>query len=148
MRRSTAAVERVRPSFASITTSEPCQANDYQPSNAVDAGLEKRISTCGRRPTDSNLPYFNVQKAPDEGMIVVLSWPGNGRRSSRETRKTTSALPGAGADALQTLAREEVRSPMIVLQFWKGDRLHGKMFGDNGCWLTIRRGLAESPLLR
>ena len=45
----------------------PCQPNDYEPLETVlGPGVVKQITTAGGRPTNSDLPYFNVDRAPRE----------------------------------------------------------------------------------
>ena len=62
----------------------PCTANDYQPLETVlTPGLVKRITGAGGRPTNSDLPYFNLKRAPNEGLIIVVGWPGSMGRPVR-----------------------------------------------------------------
>jgi len=58
-------------------TGSPCQPNDYEPHVSVlNPGDVKRISAAGGRPTNSDLPFFNLELPTSEGMIVVVGWPG------------------------------------------------------------------------
>jgi len=106
----------------------PCLAIDYQPLETVLApGTEKRIATDGGRPTNSNMPYFNVQLSDKEGVIVVASWAGQwASHFSRDKENRVRVRAGQELTHFKLLPGEEVRSPMIVLQFWKGDRWHAQ----------------------
>ena len=103
-------------------TGSPYSATDYQPfTTALAPKSEKRIATNGGRPTDSNLPYFNVE-AGGEGVIAVLGWPG--QWSATFTRDGASGLRVRGGQELTHFVLhpgEEVRSPLVALQFYKGD---------------------------
>lgn len=100
----------------------PCQANDYQPLETVlKPGASKRISAAGGRPSNSDLPNFNVQWG-DGGTIIVVGWPGQwsadflheggGRLRVRAGQELTHLVLHPG---------EEIRTPLIVLQFYRGD---------------------------
>jgi alpha-galactosidase len=100
----------------------PCQQNDFEPlETKLGPEAEKFISAAGGRPTNSDLSYFNVEW-PGQGVIVVVGWPGQWA-----VRFTRDAIRGLKLRAGQELTRlklrpgEEIRSPLIVLQFWRGD---------------------------
>ncbi len=108
-------------------TGSVCAPVDYQPHETpLPPGASKRITTSGGRPTNSDLPYFNVSW-PGEGVIAVIGWPGQWAAEFR--REGPAGLRVAGG---QELARfklhpgEEVRSPLVVLQFYKGDRIRSQ----------------------
>jgi alpha-galactosidase len=102
----------------------PCAQNDYQPLETVLApGLTKRITAAGGRSTNSDLSYFNLQRAPSEGLIVVVGWPGQwAAQFTRDAKNHLQIRAGQELTRFKLLAGEEVRSPLMVLQFWKGDR--------------------------
>ena len=57
-------------------TGSPCLPNDYEPfETTLKSGMVKRVTAAGGRPTNSDLPYFNLAWA-EEGLIVVVGWPG------------------------------------------------------------------------
>jgi alpha-galactosidase len=105
----------------------PARVEDYQPFQTVlKPKEEKRFTASGGRASNSELPYFNVE-GPGEGVIVVVGWPGQWA-----ARFTRDEGPGLQIRAGQELTKfklhpgEEVRSPLIALQLWKGDRLDGQ----------------------
>ena len=100
----------------------PAKALDYQPlMTELKADTEKRIATSGGRPTNSDLPYFNIE-TPGEGVIVAIGWPG--QWAARFTRDAANSLRVRGGQELTHFKLhpgEEVRTPLVAVQFWKGD---------------------------
>ncbi|MCL5098328.1 MAG: alpha-galactosidase [Candidatus Omnitrophica bacterium] len=103
-------------------TGSPCSANDYQPhATTLGPKATKRITTSGGRPTNSDMPYFNIEW-PGGGVIVVIGWPG--QWAAEFSRDAGTALHVRGGQELTHFKLEpgeEVRSPLVVVQFWKGD---------------------------
>ncbi len=108
-------------------TGSPCTPTDYRPFRDVLApGATKRITTSGGRPTNSDLPYFNIEW-PGEGVIVVLGWPGQwAAEFSRDQANGLRVVGGQELTHLRLHPGEEIRSPLVVLQFWKGDRIRSQ----------------------
>jgi len=100
----------------------PCAPNDYQPlQTTLGPKAGKRVAAAGGRPTNTDLCYFNVQWA-GEGLIVALGWPG--QWAAEFTREETNRLHIVAGQELTHFTLhpgEQVRTPLIVLQFWKGD---------------------------
>jgi len=81
----------------------------------------KRITAEGGRPTQSDLSYFNLEW-DKEGMIIVLGWPGQwAAEFARDDATGVRVRAGQELTHFKLLPGEEVRSPLIVLQFWQGD---------------------------
>ena len=58
-------------------------------------------------------------------MIVVVGWPGQwAAKFSRDKENHLRIRAGQELTHFKLLPGEEVRTPLVVLQFWKGDRLH------------------------
>jgi len=108
-------------------TGDNCTADSYQPhADVLPARSERKFANTGGRPTQSAYPYYNLGW-PGEGVIVVLSWAGqwamqfncddsNGLRVSGGQELTRFRLqPG-----------EDVRGPMVVVQFYRGDWLRAQ----------------------
>jgi alpha-galactosidase len=108
-------------------TGSPCAPNDYEPhATRLGPGASKRITTSGGRPTNSDLPYFNVE-SEGEGWIVVIGWPG--QWAAEFVRDEGTGLQVRGGQELTRFTLrpgEEVRSPMSVIQYWKGDRVRSQ----------------------
>jgi alpha-galactosidase len=100
------------------------QANrsDYQPlETPLPPKAAQRFGGAGGRPTNRDWSYFNLQWG-DQGVIVVVGWPG--QWAGEFTRDEGRGLRvRAGQELVRTklLPGEEIRSPLVVLQFWRGD---------------------------
>jgi len=108
-------------------TGSPCRADDYQPHRtelAEDA--EKIISTSGGRSSNSDLPYFNIETR-NEGYIIAVGWPGQWSASfKRDGSNGLRVRSGQELTHLCLRPGEEIRTPLIVIQFWKGDRINAQ----------------------
>ena len=105
----------------------PCTPADYRPLQTVlGPGEEKRFSAAGGRPTNSELPYFNIAWSGG-GVIFVVGWPGQwAARFARDSAQSLLCQAGQELMHLKLHPGEEVRTPLVVLQFWKGDRLRAE----------------------
>ena len=106
-------------------TGSPCKPYDYQPhktSLGPKAEKEKRIATSGGRSSNSDFPYFNLE-SQGEGVIVVVGWPGQwAARFTADEKGRVRVRAGQELTHFLLHSGEKVRSPLIVMQFWKGDR--------------------------
>jgi alpha-galactosidase len=105
------------------------QANrsDYAPRETpLPPKAAKRLAGAGGRPTNVDWSYVNLQSG-DEGTIIVVAWPGQwaGEFIRDEGR---GIRVRAGQETLRTklLPGEEIRTPLVVLQFWRGDYLRSQ----------------------
>ena len=81
---------------------------------------EKRITAKGGRPTNSDLCFFNVQWRAG-GAIVALGWPGQwAAHFAPDEASGLRVRAGQELTHLRLRPGEEVRTPLIVLQFWEG----------------------------
>ena len=72
------------------------------------------------RPTDGCFPYYNLEWN-GKGIIVVLGWPGQWSASfTSNARGNVRVVGGQELTHLTLHPGEVVRSPRIVLLFWKG----------------------------
>lgn len=108
-------------------TGSPCIPTDYQPfRDVLTPGASKRITTSGGRPTNSDLPYFNIEW-PGEGVIAVIGWPGQwASEFTRDGANGLRVVAGQELTHFRLHPGEEVRTPLVVLQFWKGDRVRSQ----------------------
>ncbi|MBI4662190.1 MAG: alpha-galactosidase [Verrucomicrobia bacterium] len=100
----------------------PANGNDYGPlETTLKPGATKRIGGAGGRPTNSDWSYFNLEWG-GEGLIAVVGWPGQwAAEFARDKARGLRFSAGQELTRFKLLPGEEVRSPLIVLQFWKGD---------------------------
>ncbi len=114
-------------------TGSPCRPDDYQPFRTTlwrpalgwRGATAKRITTSGGRPTNSDLPYFNLEWENADGAagaIVVIGWPGQWAAEFTRTSETAVHVR-AGQELTHFVLHpnEEVRGPLMVVQFWRGD---------------------------
>ncbi len=86
----------------------------------------QRFAPPGGRPTEGQWPYYNIQWA-DQGVIAVIGWPG--QWAAEFTRDETTGLRVRGGQELTHFKLhpgEEVRTPLVVLQFYRGDRIRAQ----------------------
>ncbi|MCU0962439.1 MAG: alpha-galactosidase [Pirellulaceae bacterium] len=104
-------------------TGSPCLPTDYQPfATRLEPSSTRRIAAAGGRPTNSDLPYFNLHWL-DQGVIVVVGWPGQwAAEFERDPQQGLHVRAGQERTHLRLRPGEEIRTPLMVLQFWKGDR--------------------------
>lgn len=101
---------------------DDCTPNSYAVLTDVLAPKSDiQIANTGGRPTQISFPYFNIEW-PGGGALYVLSWAG--QWSTRFARDDKNGLRTTGGQELTHFTLhpgEEVRSPLIVLQFYRGD---------------------------
>lgn len=100
----------------------PADNTDYTPLESTLAGNStKRIGGAGGRSTCANMSYFNLERAKDDGLIVVVGWPGQWAADFvRDADWGLHIRAGLELTHFKLHPGEEVRSPLSVLQFWKG----------------------------
>jgi alpha-galactosidase len=103
-------------------TGSPAGPNDYQPhTTPLGPKATMRIATSGGRSTNSNMPYFNIAW-PGQGVIAVLGWPGQwAAEFSRDEGLGLHVRGGQELTRFRLQPGEVVRTPLAVVQFWKGD---------------------------
>jgi alpha-galactosidase len=102
----------------------PATRNDYEPyETPIPQNSEQRLSAFGGRPTNKDLSYFNLAW-PDEGVLFSVGWPGQWAAVlKRDAKNGIQVSAGQELTHFSLLPGEEVRTPLIVLQFWNGDWL-------------------------
>ena len=100
----------------------PANGNDYGPlETPLSSNSTKRLGGAGGRPTNADWSYFNLEWS-DEGIIVAVGWPGQwAAEFVRDNARGLNLRAGQELTRFKLLPGEEVRSPLIVLQFWKGN---------------------------
>ena len=101
----------------------PSAPEDYRPlEEIVRPGDERRVATSGGRGSDAHLPYLNMETGAREGVIVVVGWPGQWNSLFQNVRDAGLRVSaGQESTRFKLLPGEEVRTPLMVVQFWSGD---------------------------
>jgi alpha-galactosidase len=80
----------------------------------------------GGRPTQGEFPQYNIQR-DGKGMIVVVGWPGRwSAKIQRDDADGLRVIAGQELTHFKLVPGEEVRSPLVVLQFYEGDWIRGQ----------------------
>jgi alpha-galactosidase len=106
---------------------DDCSPNSYQPTETIlGKGASHAIAPPGGKPTAAAFPYFNVEWS-GQGAIAVLGWPG--RWSEKFDCDQSNELKIRGGQELtkmKLLPGEEIRTPLSVLMFWKGNAVRAQ----------------------
>ncbi len=96
--------------------------DEYQPlTQELPPGSQKQLSPAGGRASGEYLPYFNVSWH-GAGAIVVLGWPGQWAADfRRQDERGLRVVGGQELTHLKLAPGEQVRTPLSVLQFYRGD---------------------------
>jgi len=102
-------------------------AADFQPlEDSLTPGKVMQIASAGGRPTNANLSYFNIEWS-GQGVILAVGWPGQWQAQfSRDANTNLRMLAGQQTTHFNLLPGEQVRTPLMAIQFWKGDWIHGQ----------------------
>lgn len=105
----------LRSNQGSLTTAE-----DFQPFiTTLGPGSSNSIKTSGGCPMLGVMPYFNLQYG-DQGLIIAIAWTGQWASTwTRDDGRTLEVSAGQETTHFVLHPGEEVRTPLIVLQFWK-----------------------------
>ncbi|NOX54667.1 MAG: hypothetical protein GXP27_09555 [Planctomycetes bacterium] len=98
----------------------PADGSDYGPRQTrLGSRSSKRLSAAGGRPSSKDLPFFNLAWA-DRGLIVGIGWPGQWVADlTRDSSQSIRLRAGQQRTHFTLRPGEEVRTPLIVLQFWQ-----------------------------
>jgi hypothetical protein len=100
----------------------PAEATDYRPfATELTPNLGKQFNGAEGRPSGGDLPYFNLEWK-GQGAIVAVGWPGQWSASFKHDQAGSMAVTaGQELTHLKLRPGEEIRTPLMVLQFWNGD---------------------------
>jgi len=104
-----------------------CTADSYEPLvDTLGPNAELRLGNTGGRPTQIGFPYYNLAE-PGGGLIFVVSWAGQwAAQFTRDDANGVRFRAGQELTHFTLHPGEEVRSPMIVLQFYTGGWIRGQ----------------------
>jgi alpha-galactosidase len=100
---------------------DDCNPMSYEPyAEMLGPSAKKAFAAVRGRPTQITFPYYNLQM-PGGGLIVVVGWPGQWASSfTRDAAKGLQITAGQELTHLYLKPGEEIRTPLMVLMFWKG----------------------------
>lgn len=100
----------------------PATMDDYRPHQTpLKPNSNLRLATSGGRGSDACWPYFNLEWQGG-GTLVVVGWPGQWAATfARDGATGLRVRAGQEQVRFKLLPGEEVRTPLIVLQFYQGD---------------------------
>lgn len=96
--------------------------DDFEPLTTVLAPDSKqRFAPPAGRPCGFVWPYFNLEK-PGGGAIIVVGWPGQwAAEFQRDGGNGLQVRAGQELTHLKLHPGEEIRTPLMLIQFWSGD---------------------------
>jgi alpha-galactosidase len=98
--------------------------DDFMPmQETMTPNTIKQLATSGGRSSEATLPYFNVEW-PGGGVIMAVGWPGEWSATfARDGGNGLNVKAGQELTHFRLHPGEEVRGPLIALQFYQGDRI-------------------------
>lgn len=101
---------------------------DFEPhvSDLLPNADPVKFAPFGGRSSNGTWPYFNVE-GTGEGIILALGWPGQWAASfAQDEKHNLNIRMGQELTHLKLHPGEEIRTPLIVMQFWKGDSVRAQ----------------------
>jgi len=100
---------------------DTCSPSSFQPiTKNIPPNATYTTAARGGRPTNGAFPYFNLESG-GQGLIAVIAWPGQWKATfHRDGGNRIHVAAGQERTHFTLHPGEEVRTPRIVLQFWKG----------------------------
>ncbi|HOW69448.1 MAG TPA: alpha-galactosidase [Phycisphaerae bacterium] len=114
---------------------DTCAADSYQPyAETMGPGFTKRMAPGGGRPTNGQFPFWNVA-TPGGGFMVAVGWPGQWlAQFDRQGQTALRIRAGQELTHFKLQPGEQLRSPLVVLQFYEGDWMRGQNLWRN--WMV------------
>ncbi|HNC23570.1 MAG TPA: alpha-galactosidase [Opitutaceae bacterium] len=112
----------------SLGTFFPFSATDFMPQQTkLEPGQSLKLIPLLGRPSGAVMPYFNLERAHDTGVIFAVGWPGAWVTELKRDDQTAVHV-AAGQELVHARLEpgEEIRSPLMALLFWRGDWIDGQ----------------------
>ncbi|MCC7261831.1 MAG: alpha-galactosidase [Candidatus Latescibacteria bacterium] len=102
---------------------DACTPDSYQPHHLeLPPGAGHTFAPAGGRPCNQAFPYFNLEWN-HRGLIAAIGWPGQwALHLRRDEGERLHLSAGQELTCFRLEPGEEVRTPLVVLQFWEGDQ--------------------------
>ncbi len=108
---------------------DKCTIDSFAPiETELGPGASKTFIPDGGRPSNGEWPYYNLE-CPDEGkgVIIAIGWPGQWKSQFvRDDGVGLRITAGQELTHLTLHPGEEIRTPLIALQFYRGDWLQAQ----------------------
>ncbi len=103
-----------------------CSMDDFMPlTRRLNIKGEQHIEPGGGRSSSDFMPFFNFE-TQDEGMIIALGWTGEWAMNfSRPEGASVRLRAGMARTHLKLHSGEKIRTPRILILFWRGHPLRG-----------------------
>lgn len=107
------------------------KVTDFRPlEESLPPKAEFRLAPYGGRSSDGYLPFFNIARPGQDGVVLAIGWSGQWAASFTRDATPDSALQvraGMERTHLKLHPGEEIRTPSVLILFWSGkDRLAGQ----------------------
>jgi alpha-galactosidase len=125
-----------------------CSPDDFAPVlRSFRRGARLRLGPGGGRSSSEVMPFFSIE-GDKTGTVIAIGW--SGEWAMELTRGSDGAVRArAGMDFTRLVLHpgEEIRTPSILLLFWKGDRLRGNNMLREHILRRHRPMLNSAPLV-
>ncbi len=108
-------------------TGDQCTPDSYEPHRCPLPPKSRRdFAPVGGRPCNQAFPYFNLEW-PGAGLLLAIGWPGQWA-ASFECDASGGMRVWAGQEKthFRLLPGEEVRTPLVALLFYQGERIRAQ----------------------
>lgn len=115
--------------YLNYWTGDYCAQDGYEPFRVSLAHEEEyRFAPVGGRPTNRAWPYYNLEcSTANRGLIVVVGWAGQWASCFRGLDDhAVHITAGQELTHFKLLPGEEVRTPLSVMMFYRGDRVRSQ----------------------
>ncbi len=103
---------------------DKCSIDSFAPVQTVlEPGTSRQFAPDGGRACSGAWPYFNVERASEKkGLILAVGWPGQwAAQFTRDGGANLRIRAGQELTHFVLHPGEEVRTPLIAVQFYSGD---------------------------
>ncbi|MDW8029996.1 MAG: alpha-galactosidase, partial [Armatimonadota bacterium] len=99
------------------------QRNDFEPMHEqLKPKIEIKLAPVGGRSSNTtSLPLFNTEAVGEGGVIVAIGWSGQWAASFTHEGDGIRICAGMELTRLRLYNGEQIRTPRILLLFWRGD---------------------------
>ncbi len=128
------AISNIRAINSTVTVDDPtltsangstAEATDFQPFSVnLSEKTNYSMATTGGRSSQGAFPYFDIGNE-EYGIIGAIGWTGNWSANFANDNGNITIDAGMQGTKITLYAGEQMRTPMIMLQFFKGDQDDG-----------------------